>query len=64
MTRTESDLTRRVHVHVENSRRSAPVFHVFAERYIPLTLDLFFDNLRRHVAGRPLRNRVDVRRGY
>ena len=35
-----------------------------AERYIPLTLDLFFDNLRRLVAGRPLRNRVDVRRGY
>lgn len=35
-----------------------------AERYIPLTLDLFFDNLRRHVAGRPLRNRVDLRRGY
>jgi phosphoglycerate dehydrogenase-like enzyme len=35
-----------------------------AERYIPLTLDLFFDNLRRYVAGRPLRNRVDPRRGY
>ena len=32
--------------------------------YAPLTLDLFFDNLRRHLAGRPLRNRVRPRLGY
>jgi phosphoglycerate dehydrogenase-like enzyme len=35
-----------------------------AERYTPLTLDLFFDNLRRYLAGRPLRNRIDPRREY
>jgi phosphoglycerate dehydrogenase-like enzyme len=35
-----------------------------AERYTPLTLDLFFDNLRRYLAGRPLRNRVQLRREY
>ena len=28
------------------------------DRYIPMTLDLFFDNLGRFLAGRPLRNRV------
>ncbi len=32
--------------------------------YAPLTLDLFFDNVRRHLAGRPLRNRVRPRLGY
>ena len=32
--------------------------------YVPLTLDLVFDNLRRMWAGRPLRNRVDPRLGY
>jgi len=35
-----------------------------SERYMPLTLDLAFDNLRRLIAGRPLKNRVDPRRGY
>ncbi|MDP6343961.1 MAG: NAD(P)-dependent oxidoreductase [Alphaproteobacteria bacterium] len=32
--------------------------------YIPATLDLFFDNLSRLIAGRGLRNRVDPRLGY
>ncbi|MFQ5789073.1 MAG: D-2-hydroxyacid dehydrogenase [Acidobacteriota bacterium] len=35
-----------------------------AEQYMPLTLDLVFDNLRRHLAGRPLRNRVQRDREY
>ena len=34
------------------------------EGYMPRTLDLFFDNVRRHFAGRPLRNRVRPRLGY
>ncbi len=34
------------------------------EAYIPRTLDLFFDNLRRHFAGKPLRNRVRPKLGY
>jgi len=33
-------------------------------RYIPRCLDIFFDNLRRYLARRPLRNRVDAGRGY
>ncbi|MEE9210959.1 MAG: NAD(P)-dependent oxidoreductase, partial [Kiloniellales bacterium] len=32
--------------------------------YVPLTLDLFFDNVRRYLAGRPLRNRVRPKLGY
>ena len=32
--------------------------------YVPLTLDLFLDNLARHLAGRPLRNRVRPALGY
>ncbi len=32
--------------------------------YIPLTLDLLFDNMARHLAGRPLRNRVRPALGY
>jgi phosphoglycerate dehydrogenase-like enzyme len=32
--------------------------------YIPLTLDLFFDNLARYLAGRSLRNRVRPALGY
>jgi len=32
--------------------------------YIPLTLDLFFENVGRSLAGRPLRNRVRPRLGY
>jgi len=35
-----------------------------AEHYIDITLDLWFENLARFVAGRPLKNRVDPRRGY
>ena len=35
-----------------------------AEHYIDITLDLWFDNLARFVAGRALRNRIDPRRGY
>jgi phosphoglycerate dehydrogenase-like enzyme len=34
------------------------------EAYIARTLDLFFDNLRRHFAGKPLRNRVRPKLGY
>jgi phosphoglycerate dehydrogenase-like enzyme len=34
------------------------------DRYIPLTLDLVFENLHRLMAGRALKNRVNVRRGY
>ena len=32
--------------------------------YAPLTLDLLFDNLRRYIAGKPLKNRVNPRLGY
>lgn len=35
-----------------------------AEEYIPLTLDLAFDNTRRLALGRPLRNVVDPARAY
>jgi phosphoglycerate dehydrogenase-like enzyme len=34
------------------------------DRYMPLTLDLVFENLRRLMEGRPLKNRVNPRRGY
>jgi phosphoglycerate dehydrogenase-like enzyme len=34
------------------------------EHYIDITLDLWFENLARFVEGRPLKNRVDPRRGY
>jgi len=34
------------------------------ERYLPLTLDLVFANLRRLMAGKALKNRVDPKRGY
>ncbi len=34
------------------------------EAYIPRTLDLLFENLRRHLAGEPLRNRVRPELGY
>lgn len=34
------------------------------ERYIDITLDLWFENLRRYLEGKPLKNRVDPRRGY
>lgn len=32
--------------------------------YVPLTLDLFFDNMGKYLAGRPLRNRVRPALGY
>jgi phosphoglycerate dehydrogenase-like enzyme len=32
--------------------------------YVPRCLDIFFDNLRRYLGGRPLRNVVDRRLGY
>ncbi len=32
--------------------------------YIPLTLDLFFENMARYLAGKPLKNRVDAALGY
>lgn len=32
--------------------------------YVGLTLELFFDNMARHLAGRPLRNRVNRKLGY
>ena len=34
------------------------------EEYVPRTLDLFFGNLRRHFAGEPLANVVDLERAY
>ena len=34
------------------------------EHYIPHTLDLFFNNLRRHFHGEPLTNLVDLSRSY
>jgi phosphoglycerate dehydrogenase-like enzyme len=34
------------------------------DAYVPRTLDLFFGNLRRHFAGEPLTNRVDLERAY
>jgi phosphoglycerate dehydrogenase-like enzyme len=34
------------------------------EEYVPRTLDLFFANLRRHFAGEPLTNVVDLERAY
>ncbi len=41
--------------------------HVSADdgdRYVPITLQLFLDNLRRYIAGDALRNRVDPALGY
>jgi len=32
--------------------------------YVPRCLDIFFDNLRRYIGGRPLRNVVDRTQGY
>jgi phosphoglycerate dehydrogenase-like enzyme len=34
------------------------------DAYVPRTLDVFFSNLRRHFAGEPLTNRVDIERAY
>lgn len=33
-------------------------------RYVARCLEIFFDNVRRYLAGRPLRNRVDPKLGY
>ncbi|MBI2508660.1 MAG: D-2-hydroxyacid dehydrogenase [Betaproteobacteria bacterium] len=35
-----------------------------AEHYIAITLDLWFENLARFLQNKPLKNRVDPRRGY
>ncbi len=35
-----------------------------SEHYNDITLDLWFANLARFLDGKPLRNRVDPRRGY
>jgi phosphoglycerate dehydrogenase-like enzyme len=35
-----------------------------AATYVDRCLDIFFDNLRRYLAGQPLRNRVSLDRGY
>ncbi|WJR74993.1 D-2-hydroxyacid dehydrogenase [Bradyrhizobium sp. NP1] len=34
------------------------------DQYVPRTLDIFFNNVRRHLAGEPLTNVVDVSREY
>ena len=34
------------------------------DRYIPMTLDLIFENVARSLAGRRLLNRVDTERQY
>lgn len=34
------------------------------EQYVPRTLDIFFENVRRHMAGEPLHNLVDPAREY
>lgn len=34
------------------------------DSYIPLTLDLFFENMGRYLAGKPLKNRVNAKLGY
>jgi phosphoglycerate dehydrogenase-like enzyme len=34
------------------------------EHYVDITLDLWFDNLKRFIAGRPLQHQVDRRLGY
>jgi phosphoglycerate dehydrogenase-like enzyme len=34
------------------------------DEYVPRTLDIFMDNVRRYCAGQPLRNRVDTEREY
>jgi phosphoglycerate dehydrogenase-like enzyme len=34
------------------------------DQYVPRTLDIFFENIRRHIAGKALRNLVDVQKEY
>ena len=41
--------------------------HVSADdgdNYVPITLDIFFNNMRRYLAGEPLHNQVDPKLGY
>lgn len=41
--------------------------HVLSDdlhQYVPRTLDIFFNNVRRHLAGKPLTNVVDTKREY
>lgn len=41
--------------------------HVMSDdlhQYVPRTLDIFFDNVRRHLSGKPLANVVDIKREY
>jgi len=35
-----------------------------SDRVVERTVELFIDNLRRHLAGEPLRNLVDLEAGY
>jgi phosphoglycerate dehydrogenase-like enzyme len=35
-----------------------------AREYVPRFLEIFFENVRRYLAGRPLRNRVKTKQGY
>jgi glyoxylate/hydroxypyruvate reductase len=35
-----------------------------AEKYIPLTLDMFFDNLGRFISGKPLKKRISTKKQY
>jgi len=34
------------------------------DHYVDISLDLWFENLGRFLQGKPLKNRVDPRRGY
>ena len=34
------------------------------DRYFDMVFDLFLENLRRYVAGTPLRNVIDLAKGY
>ena len=34
------------------------------DQYVPRTLDIFFENVRRHMAGEPLMNLVELKREY
>ncbi len=57
----------KLRLHIENSSRKAALYHVScddAERYVAISLDLWFANLARFVRGEPLAARVDPRLGY
>ncbi len=53
---------RRLQVHVKNNRNGEAVFRITPER-LAEALEHNAD-VRRHLAGRPLRNRVRPRLGY